>query len=340
MTMKRRTFLFGTAAMAAFGAKAQGLDAIIRPALSGVTDRMSSLALNGPYIVPNNAAVFNGVDARYFFFIPQGVKKARLVVFSHGALADPSSYRHLLFHWASHGFFVAAPVHDDAILEAGPTLRKNTAGAVSQWPVSQLLEDPQAWKSRVDRCVDAMDIAHEVARTSGIELVDDRVAMTGHGYGAYITQLLMGAEVKDRTGKLLRFRDDRFFSGICLSPQGPGIMGLDENSWKGIASPMLDIVAENGDDFTGQDWKAKAQSYSLSAPGYKHLAVVMKAGSTIFTQESDLIPPQGVTAFMAVKAITACFLKSYTDYDQPSFDNMSNDFFQNNSSGFIREYRK
>jgi hypothetical protein len=338
----RRTFLAGTGAfvLGAGIARAQDAAAIIRPPLDGVTKRMSEFAQDGPFIHPTSPNIFNGDSARYFFFMPKAVKKARLVVFSHGALADPLSYKDLLYHWTSHGFIVAAPLHDDAILESGPTLRSPKPGSISEWNVAALLEDPIAWKNRVDRCVECIEIAQEIAETGGFELVTDRIIVAGHGYGAFTTQLLMGTEVTGPAGQKLRFRDDRFFAGICLSTQGPGIMGLNDQSWVGVTSPMLHILSEGDDDFTGQSWQTRSKAFSLAAPGYKHLAMIRKGGPTLFTKDTEINPTNSITGYLSVKAITTCFLKAYGDYDEAAYANMADDFFERNSNGFMVEYRR
>lgn len=343
----RRRFLVSMLAVgaAAKAASAQtapldfGNAAIIRPPLEGVTQRMSEFALDGPFVYPSAPSVFNGDDARYYFFIPRGIKKARLIIFSHGALADPLSYADILFHWASHGFIVAAPLHDDAILESGPTLRRTVTGSISEWDVSQLLEDPNAWKNRVDRCVECIEIAAEIAATSGFEIPEDRTIMAGHGYGAYITQLLMGASAAGSDGKAMRFRDDRFFAGISLSTQGPGIMGLDESSWNAVTSPMLHILSEGEDDFTGQTWEERAKAFSLSAAGYKHLGIVKAGGTNLFTKGRSGVG-RTMNGYLAMKAMAACFLKAYADYDEAAFANLGNDFFERNSAENLVEYTR
>lgn len=341
--LDRRSFVAGAAALAFGASKALAEDApvIIRPPLDDVTRRMSEFALDGPYVVPAAPGVFNGDSSRYFFFMPKTVRSARLVVFSHGALADPLSYKDLLFHWASHGFIVAAPLHDDAILESGPTFRKTVSGSISEWEVARILEDPTAWKNRVDRCVECIDIAHEIADTSGFEIAKDRVIMVGHGYGAYITQLLMGTQVTGPSGAKLEFRDSRFFAGICLSTQGPGIMGLDDTSWTNVTSPTLHVLSEGDDDFTRQDWQTRSKAFSLSAPGYKHLAMIRQGGPNLFTKGSDAgISKNTITGYLAARAMTTCFLKAYGDYDKSAFENMSDDFFERNSKGLLVEYRR
>lgn len=337
MSIDRRSLLLGFGALCAMPTANASEPVIIRPALKDVPTRLAEYALDGPFAYSDDVTVFNGIDARYFFFVPASSDPLRLVVFSHGALSDPTSYRNLLFHWASHGFVVAAPLHDDAILETGPTLRKNKAGEVSRWPVSELLEDPKAWKARVDRCVEAIEIAREFARIGRFDLNLERTVIAGHGYGAYIAQLVMGAEVRGAGDRLLRFRDDRFFAGICMAPQGPGIMGLTEESWKNVTSPMLHMISEGESDFTQQDWRTRALAYERAAPGYKHLALLRGGGPTLFTRTTDAIPDGGISPQLGAKAISTAFLKAYGNYDEAAFRDLSTDFFTRTSKGVVEE---
>lgn len=345
--LDRRAFLraslgvAGAAVLARAAAAQSNDDAIIRPIIEGVPPRFADLALDGPIAYPAAPSVFQGDRASYYVFKPVAFKenKGRLVVFSHGALAEPNSYRKLLFHWVSNNFMVIAPVHNDAIIEGGPTLRVTEGASVSQWPVASLLEDPRAWKERIDRCVESLDIASEIALTEGFELQTDRTVIAGHGYGAYMAQLLMGADVAGPDGTRLKFRDDRFFSGLCLSPQGPGIMGLDNDSWKNVTSPMLHLLAENDDDFTKQPWRVKAKAFELSAKNYKHLGMIRNSGATLFTKGEEVTLSKAATPGLIVKAMSAAFLKAYADYDTAAFGDMSDGFFQRATLDAVLEYR-
>lgn len=343
MKIDRRTFLGSIAAsvfVAYRPAGAQEGPNIIRPLLEGVSNAMSEMAQDGPFLYPSSPTIINASDSRHYLFVPKDIKAFRVVVFSHGALSDPMSYKGLINHWVSHGFLVVAPIHDDAIIESGPTLRRNKAGQVSEWPISALLEDTVAWKTRIDRCVEALDAARDIAVDQGYELILDRVIVAGHGYGAYTAQMLMGATVTSKDGQRISFRDDRFFAGIAMSPQGPGIMGFDDDSWKDIDSPMLFLLAENDDDFTGQPWGVKAEAFNLCKPNYKHMGLVKGANPTVFSQGVDKAASKGVNIFHCVKAMSVCFLKAYGNYEEAAFKNMTNDFFEHNSLGKLVEYRR
>src|SRR5262249_43357678 len=69
-----------------------------------------------------------------------------------------------------------------------------------------------------------------------------KVAAAGHSFGSYTTMAVAGMLV-DFPGKPDQsFRDDRVLVGIAMSPQGPGVMGVDDKSWEPITIPMLVIT--------------------------------------------------------------------------------------------------
>lgn len=334
-----RAFAALAAAGTAFPARSQSLDPlIIRPEITGVDPRYAAYATDGPYLHPSTPITIRTRASDVVIFRPNNVTEGRLVVFSHGALSDPLTYRDLLWHWTSHGFVVAAPLHEDAVIESGPTLRKNKAGEVSEWPISALLEDPVAWKNRLDACAACLDDADLIQAAAGMKTITDRPVIAGHGYGAYMAQLLLGAKVKGQDGQSLDFKDPRFFSGIALAPQGPGVMGLGETSWLEVASPMLYLIAENDVDFTGQPAMEKAKAYLLSKPGYKHIGFLKGATANTFfgTRSSDAERK----LFQVTLAMTVAFLKAYANYDQTAFKDMTTDFFERMALGIVDEGRR
>lgn len=328
------------AALAAAGrARAQTPDPlIIRPEISGVDPRYAAYATDGPFVNPSTPLTVKTDNATVVVFRPNNVPEGRIVVFSHGALSDPLTYRDLLWHWSSHGFVVAAPLHQDAVIESGPTLRRNKAGEVSQWPVSALLEDPVAWKQRLHECSSCLDNLEQIEVAAGMKIVADRPVIAGHGYGAYMAQLLLGAQVKGDGGKRMDFRDPRFFSGIALSPQGPGVMGFDERSWEDVASPLLYLVAENDSDFTGQPAMEKAKAYLLAKPGYKHIGFLKGAASNTFFGSRASEAERKL--FQVTLAMTVTFLKAYANYDVAAFKDMTTDFFERMALGIVDEGRR
>lgn len=343
MTINRRSVLFGLASLASGPAIASsGDDAplILRPEIEGVHPRYASYATSGPYIHPSSPMTIKTDHGHIVVFHPRGVSEARLVVFSHGALSDPLTYRDLIWQWVSHGFVVVAPLHSDAVIENGPTLRVNKAGEVSRWPIASLLEDPKAWQDRVDACRACLDAVEKIAVATGIEIIMERPIISGHGYGAYVAQLLLGATVVDADGARRSFLDPRFFAGIIMSPQGPGVMGLDAGSWSQLVSPALFLLSENDLDFTGQPSSQKRLSYESSKPGYKHLGMLMAGSTNTFSGQLARTNAVEKKLFEVTKAITTCFLQAYADYNPVAFEDLTSDFFERMSLDAIMEERR
>lgn len=311
---------------------------ILRPEIEGVDPRYARYALSGVHLTPSAPFGISSGLSNVAVFHPRNAATARVIVFSHGALSSPLTYRELIWHWVSHGFVVLAPQHNDAVIEAGPTLRKNEVGKVSQWPVASLLEDPAAWYARVQTCKACLDMVDLVEGATGIKLNLDRPVIAGHGYGAYIAQLLLGAKVTQADGKSASFRDPRFFSGICMSPQGPGVMGLSEESWKEMTAPCLFLLSENDFDFTGQPSREKGKGYQLSHPGYKHLGFLVGGGPNTFTGQTSQTSEKEGKLFEAMKAMSTAFLSAYANYDTTAFEDMKTKFFERMSLGAITEF--
>ena len=338
----RRALLAAAAAatvLAMPSALAQSPDPlIIRPEIHGVDPRYADYATSGPYLHPSTPITVRLQESDVVIFHPINVKEARLVVFSHGALADPLTYRDLIWQWVSHGFVVAAPLHADAVIESGPTLRRTRAGAVSEWPISSLLEDPAAWKRRIAACAGVLDELDMLEAATGIKINAERAVVAGHGYGAYVAQLLLGAQVVGGDGERLSFADGRFFAGLALSPQGPGVMGLDDRSWSEIASPILFMIPENDLDFTGQPSSEKARSYRLARPGYKHIGFLKKGSAHTFSGSQASAQEQKL--FEVVRAMSTAFLRAYAGYEEFAFRDMTTDFFERMALGVVDEGRR
>lgn len=337
--LTRRTLLLGAAAFLS-PSRAVPDTLIIRPEIKGVHPRYAAYASVGEYALPKAPVSFRTPRSKIVVFYPMGVEKARLVVFSHGALSDPMTYGGLLQHWASHGFVVAAPLHEDAAIEHGLKLRRSQAAGVSEWQIPKLLDDEKAWRTRTDACSACLDAIPLISDATGVRITDERPVIAGHGYGAFVAQVLMGARVKSSEGAELDYRDPRFFSGILMSPQGAGVMGLNKDSWSRMPNPLLTVLATNDRDFTGQSAEARSDPFRLSTPGYKHLAVLEGGNSNSFAGQAAGSLPEEARRFEALKALTTAFMKAYSSYEQEAFDDMGADFFLRMSLGAVKEERR
>lgn len=101
-----------------------------------------------------------------------------LVVFSHGFALSPIVYATLVEHYASHGFVVLAPEHNESF-----------DGSLTGF-----------WEELIDRPVDivrTIDLAEQLTEPGAplAELVDlEHVAVVGHSYGGYTALAAAGAQ--------------------------------------------------------------------------------------------------------------------------------------------------
>ena len=217
----------------------------------------------GPYAVRDIQEVVlrdraRGKDLQLRIRIPDAAGPFPVIVWSHGALGSKDSYAPLTEHWASHGYVVIQPSHEDS-RQLGGRLRDMRA--------------LQGWQNRPGDVSFILDSLDELMRSEpGLagKLDPARVGVGGHSFGAHTAQLIGGAHTFGRGGEQ-SFFDARVRAVMLLSAQGPGEM-LRETSWRTLARPMLVMSgSRDGPTRTGQPAEWRRQPYELSPPGDKHL---------------------------------------------------------------------
>lgn len=265
--------------------------------------------------------------------------KPGIIIFSHDVLLDPTSYKNLLKHWVSHGYIVIAPIHNDSFIENGLTFRNVVIDGVTKWEIPELLENMNSWKERTLICSSILDQISIIETIIGFSIDTRRPVIAGHGFGSFVANCLLGAKIYTNEQETISFKDNRFFSGIIMSPQGIGSMGYKQDSWKDIKSPLLVMIAENDTGYNNQTAKERGATYSLSEEGYKHLIYLQKGTISNFTLETSSDQTSKIYN-ESIKAISICFLDSYSKYDENAFKNMNNRFFERNSLNTIKEFSR
>lgn len=248
-------------------------------------------------------------------YAPRDAQRGRVVVFSHGEQATPRVYDGLLSHWASHGYFVLAPVHDDSVLNAGAR------------DLSALVNDVDAWRSRVLMVKATLDAASTLERTYNLRLNTERAILAGHSYGAFTAQVLMGARALSGPGVVFEEPDPRFHAAMLLSPQGRGSMGLVDGSWDTVTRPLLVCTGSGDIGAGGQAPEAKAEPFLLSPAGNKHLAWFQRMRPTLYSGQRTTIGAADLPAYQDLLAVTTAFLYSYADRDEEVFRELAGDYY-------------
>jgi pimeloyl-ACP methyl ester carboxylesterase len=339
LTTTRRHFLAGGGAIATATPLAALAgpqdDLVIAPVTptSGQDTPYARFANQGAIGLPVGALrIEPKAGLRLDVYLPPHRTRGKVVIFSHGEEALPQIYARMLGHWASHGFAVIAPLHDDSVLVNG--LKAHTQGArESTWNVRAILDDTTSWRARtaaVKACLDALPVIEE---ETGFRMDDVRPIVVGHSFGAFTAQLIVGATASVADGTRLEARDPRFYGAVLLSPQGRGVLGLDDKSWTGVDRPLM-VMTGNGDtDATGQTPEQKAEAFSLSPAGHKHLAWFDHVRPSTFTGQQVAAGSKEELVFFDILAMTTAFLVAYGDYDKETFSELSGKYFDDACDG-------
>ncbi len=230
-----------------------------------------------------------------------------LVVFSHGFALSPIVYTTLVEHYASHGYVVLAPEHNERF-----------DGSLTGF-----------WEELIDRPVDirrTIDLAEQLTASGAplAGLIDtDDVAVVGHSYGGYTALAAAGARFDlaayaDRCGALAADDPLSFFcaplanasdmaarAGLAEVPAGlwpsagdprvTAAISLAGDAYpfdeQGLAALEAPVMAMGGtvDDGTPYEWGTKL-TYDHAGSEHKTLLSFPGAGHFLFADPCDNFP--------------------------------------------------
>ncbi len=203
------------------------------------------------------------------------------IVFSHGAGASRNEYLALTHAWASHGFVVIQPTHEDSIL------LKESLGQASNLPaiIAAARTDYKGWISRcrdLSFSIDALakfNAEHPLLKG---KIDTAKIGIAGHSYGAYTAMLLAGATLTPIDNYPFgRLVDERISCALILSPPGSGQQGLTKESFKTLRLPSMFMTGSRDKGLSGQPAEWRTEPFNLCAPGDKYLVFI--EGATHFT---------------------------------------------------------
>jgi predicted dienelactone hydrolase len=208
-----------------------------------------------------------------------------VIVFSHGAGGSGQNYFPLTHHWATHGYVIIQPTHNDSI-----ALRRERGDALPPNPrelAEEYRNNPDDWANRVrdiTLVLDSLnDLQKSLPRLKG-KIDQKRIGVGGHSYGAYTTQMIGGALLDIPNGaRGQSFRDDRPRALLLLSPQGKTQNGLTEDSWKKMTRPMMVMTGSNDRGLMGQPVSWRTDPFIYSPAGDKYLVYIDGAFHMSFT---------------------------------------------------------
>lgn len=273
---------------------------------------------------------FDNRSLQTWIYCSPNVDRAKLIVFSHDLLVEPQIYMPLFEFLTSHGYCIVAPIHEDSFLNEGLNAQENDVMGNSSWNFNSILDNKEIWLKRVNDCNKSLEKVNEIANTIKTAIDRSSPVIMGHGLGAFITQLALGAKVQtsedanEEAVSEIFLENKNWSAGILLSPYGSGVLGLTTASWANINAPFLIITGEEDKDLSQQTSEQKSEMYFGSPGYYRHLGILSKGDHTIFSGQRAIPRTKENDIFKDIKVAINLFLSAYSQYDQVAFTSLYN----------------
>lgn len=269
-------------------------------------------------------------------FIPEGDGPFPLVIISHGLGGSNDGHDKMGRYLATHGYVVINPEHaDSGFFFTGAEENDEALGG------------QEAWENRVADVLLIIDemktLENSIAELTGkADLA--RIAVGGHSYGAYTTQLISGIELTDpATGEKFNYGDQRPEAFIYLSAQGiDEELWIDKDSWDAVDRPVIVMTGSNDDGRNGQLPRWRTQPYRKMPKGDKYLAWFKHAHHYTFSGKATTLrdpaddPSLQRELFGYIKSATIAFLDAYLKDDELALDYISSKQLKKDSGSLVR----
>lgn len=248
--------------------------------------------------------------------------RSPLIVFSHGMGGSSDAFSNLSAHWASHGYFVIHPTHDDSVKLRRVNGENVTAQSFLAAGTRQV--DPVGRVKDITLILDRLDeIESNVAALKdarGAGRIDrERICMAGHSAGAFTTQMIAGVKMGGRLAarRDARFADPRVRCFMPISPQGVGKAGMNESSWEAVTLPMLAVTgSEDTTPVSNETPESRRHCFDYSAPlGNKHLLWIEGAKHSSFGGKTGDPAELRAAVDLSMTCATTAFLDAYLRAD-------------------------
>jgi len=275
---------------------------------SGLQDSKTPVSLD---LVVRDAARARNIPV--LIYLPSDTKPAPVVLFSHGLGGNRTGSAYFGQHLAKSGYvgvFLQHPGSDDSVWRDVPLLRRMAAlrAAANAEQFLQRTADVRAVLDTLTKW--QADPAHQLRGRLDL----DRVAMSGHSFGAVTTQAVSGQSAAVQ-GK--RLTDPRIKAAIIMSPSLPAT-GTPENAFGSVTIPWLLMTGTRDEAAIGD---ATAQSrrgvFPALPPGGKYELVLFDEQHSAFTDRD--LPGDRVGRnpkhHGAINAIATAFLDAWLRKD-------------------------
>jgi predicted dienelactone hydrolase len=253
-----------------------------------------------------------------------------VLLFAHGNFSDNTKYGNLIEHWVSHGYVVIAPLHLDGkggYLGATINLVKYGNFGLIQARYDDMLT-----------ALNAFDVIEKLVPELSGRLDSDRVAATGHSFGAFTAQQFGGAAAQDMdSGNYVDLSDPRIKAVLAISPPGPMFDEINESSWRAFDKPaLLTTGTWDTNSFFWPDWRRHKMAFDTAVAVDQYALVVQGAdhylGNLICRPELE--EPAQHDALAMVNNLSVAFLDAYLNDIPEALAYLQSSTLENTTAGF------
>ena len=200
-----------------------------------------------------------------------------LILVSHGLGGNTDSITYMAEHLASYGYIVITVQH-----HRSDTKYLNDHGYLSLLAAAS---EPVTRQLRMEDMSFVID--NLILQNHSIDLIIDRINTSligamGHSFGAFTTLSLIGQKFDG-----LDYSDNRVLCGVAYSPQGEGIMGLDNDSWDNMNKPIMTMAGTEDTSPGTDDPLTRREPFDNMPAGNKYHATLDNAEHKDFGDGSD-----------------------------------------------------
>jgi Predicted dienelactone hydrolase len=238
--------------------------------------------------------------------MPQGNRRAPVILFSHGLGGDLDAGTDWVTAWNEAGFVTVNIQHagsDSAIWKGRVRPMQGLRGAMNG-------QQLQARAGDVHFVLDQLEKGRREGACDLGRVDTGRVGMAGHSFGAQTSLAVSGA----RYGGEAIMRDPRITAAIALSPQ-PAQGEDDRSAFGGITIPFFSITGTRDElpflnNVTARD---RTRPFAAMPVGNKYLLVLDGANHMMLGGQSMRMPGTSTNAHVAdaVTRLTTDFWRTY-----------------------------
>jgi predicted dienelactone hydrolase len=246
-------------------------------------------------------------------YLPGDIKKAPVILFSHGLGGSKEGSAFLGEQWSSRGYtavFIQHPGSDESVWKG-----KRPLQIMAALKKAANIENFLLRVKDVSVVIDQLGVWNKTSNNVLMDRLDmDNIGMAGHSFGAITTQAVSGQAAGAAN---FNYTDKRIKAALILSPSSPA-KGSPKEAFKNVKIPWMLMTGSKDVSPIGDiDVESRLSVFPALPAGDKYELVLYNAEHSVFTDrplpgEKEQRNPNH---HKAINAISTAFWDAYLKND-------------------------